>query len=225
MDKPQKISLGEISWLDEYVKGKLIQLGVKDASEFYSHLRSMQTEMMAHLGINAKNYSDFIERLESILPEDFVKEHDNMSNPLHELIIPEEDEIRKYLEKEVPFQCGEDFTDFNISGEFEYDVEGETAKTVVYQVNLKSGRKVFAVCGGTRLPIKEVYNQDLPDAKIASKYHIYGIALDMPNRNRETLEAFADAIGLPKEYRVGYFGKTGKEPEEDVDTGAPESAL
>ena len=111
--------------------------------------------------------------------------------------------IRDFLDKEVPFQLDEGYDGFELVGEFEYKVGERAFGTRVYQVTLRSGRKVFAVdVADDKNNFMSVYDTDLPDAETAGKYHVYGVFLE----DEKDAEAFADSLGLPKEYRVSYTG-------------------
>mgnify|MGYP001576179528 CR=1 FL=1 len=115
----------------------------------------------------------------------------------------------EYLKNEVPHYLEDEVKEVKFSCEFEYkfgEVNGDIAQGDVYKVLLASGRRVFAVDGGfAGRYIKNVYGQNLPDAKTASKVHLYTLmAMNVPKGDRKgekVLKELAEIMGLPKRYR------------------------
>ncbi|MBI2146195.1 hypothetical protein HYU22_02555 [Candidatus Woesearchaeota archaeon] len=107
----------------------------------------------------------------------------------------------RYLQREVPHYLQDGVRDVKPAGDFEYDLgEGLVAKIRVYEVQLNSGKKVFAAEGGFVGSIKNVYHQELPDAETASKVHIYADAALKGLRGKDLTEV-AEWLELPEQFR------------------------
>ncbi len=112
------------------------------------------------------------------------------------------EEMVEYLDVEVPHYLEDGVKDVKPIDDFEYDLgEGLVAKTRVYEVQLDSGKRVFAVEGGFTDSIKNVYGQELPDAETASKVHLYMVAVTICRLRGEDLKEIADYLELPEQFR------------------------
>lgn len=107
----------------------------------------------------------------------------------------------KYLQREVPHYLRDEVEEVKPAGDFEYDIgEGVVTTTRVYEVQLSSGKRVFAVEGGFTGSIQNVYSRELPDAETASKVHMYTAAA-LTGLPGQDLKDVAEWLDLPEQFR------------------------
>jgi|SRR3989344_2346189 len=116
------------------------------------------------------------------------------------------EDITRYLKLEKN-TLGEDFSSVKYVGEFTYPIRDMgTAKTKVYEVQLNSGRKIFAVRGGYEYvgPLNNVISEEVPNAEVASKLHLYKLSVYSLRfgLSFEDLEEVADDLNLPENFRI-----------------------
>ena len=119
------------------------------------------------------------------------------------------------LELEVPDYLEESLVEVKPIGTFDFtEILEVPASATVYQVELESGKRVYAVNGGfVEETHSNVYAEKFPTAEIAAKAHIYVSALLIERGNSVAKalglsEQIASELSLPKRIRRIFTGRT-----------------
>ena len=119
------------------------------------------------------------------------------------------------LELEVPDYLEESLVEVKPIGTFDFtEILEVPASATVYQVQLESGEKVYAVNGGfVEETHSNVYAEKFPTAEIAAKAHIYVSALLIERGNSvakvlRLSEQVAYQLSLPQRIRRVFTGQT-----------------
>ena len=119
-----------------------------------------------------------------------------------------------YLEHEVPYYLEDNLVEVKPIGTFNFtEILELPASATVYQVQLESGAKVYAVSGGFfGRTLCNVYAEKLPTAEIAAKAHIYLCVLlierdDLEAKALRLSEQIAFQLSLPQRIRRVFTGQ------------------
>jgi len=120
----------------------------------------------------------------------------------------------EYLKIEVPHYLEESLMEVKAIKRFDFtEVLGPSAGATVYQVQLESGEKVYAVNGGFfGGKFHNVYAEKFPTAEIAAKAHVYisALLIERGNSVAKALgfsEQIASQLSLPQRIQRVFTGQ------------------